>query len=338
MATAWWRCLAAAALFGAATPLSKALLGNMGPLTLAGLLYLGAAVATAPFAWPRGATPRRSRANVARLAGAVVLGGVLGPVLMLAGLSIAAAGSVSLWLNLETVATALLSWAFFREHLGLRVWAAVALIFGAGVALSFSSGTTGGSAALLVGLACLCWGADNNLTSVIDELSPAQTTCIKGAVAGGVNLSLGVTLEPAGLSMETMASALVLGMFAYGASIVLYVTGSQQLGATRSQLIFSAHPFIGLVLSWVLLKEAVLPVQVGAAALMATGLWLLLRAEHAHSHRHQATRHTHLHRHDDGHHGHTHPGLAPGVEHAHPHEHAAEEHAHPHVPDLHHRH
>jgi len=338
MASAWWRCLIAAALFGAATPLSKVLLSGMGPFTLAGLLYLGAALATAPFAWPREATPRPSQANVARLGGAVFFGGVLGPVLMLAGLARGAAGSVSLWLNLETVATALLSWAFFREHLGGRVWAAVAVMSGAGVLLSLSSETGGGYAALLVGLACLCWGADNNLTSVIDELSPAQTTFIKGLVAGTVNLALGWALESGGFSAVRAASALVLGMVAYGASIVLYVTGSQQLGATRSQLIFSANPYIGLVFSWLLLNEAVQPEQVGAAALMASGLWLLLGSVHAHAHRHAAIRHTHLHRHDDGHHGHTHPGLAPEVEHSHPHEHVALEHAHPHVPDLHHRH
>src|SRR5207302_7669433 len=42
--------LAAALLFGASTPLAKAPLASIGPLTLAGLLYLGGAIGAMPFA------------------------------------------------------------------------------------------------------------------------------------------------------------------------------------------------------------------------------------------------------------------------------------------------
>jgi drug/metabolite transporter (DMT)-like permease len=48
-------CLLAAALFGASTPASKLLLDEaVGPLTLAGLLYLGAGIATLPSAMKGG--------------------------------------------------------------------------------------------------------------------------------------------------------------------------------------------------------------------------------------------------------------------------------------------
>jgi len=47
--------LLSAALFGAATPASKYLLRDLSPFTLAGLLYLGAAVAVAPRALRGGA-------------------------------------------------------------------------------------------------------------------------------------------------------------------------------------------------------------------------------------------------------------------------------------------
>jgi len=88
-------CLAAAALFGASTPLSKGLLRSLGPFSLAGLLYLGAAAAVVPFARGNGSGERR-RENRWRLAGAVVAGGVLGPVLLLVGLRRTSAASVSL--------------------------------------------------------------------------------------------------------------------------------------------------------------------------------------------------------------------------------------------------
>ena len=85
-------CLAAAALFGASTPAAKALLDGLGPLALAGLLYVGAALAVLPFSF-RGGSPRlrRKRKNILMLLGAVVFGGGLGPVLLMIGLDRASA-------------------------------------------------------------------------------------------------------------------------------------------------------------------------------------------------------------------------------------------------------
>ena len=163
-------CHAAAALFGASTPASKSLLGDMGPLALAGLLYLGAAIAVLPFSL-RGGSRRLATQprNLSMLAGAVLFGGALGPVLLLIGLAQAPAASVALWLNLETVATAVLAWAFFREHLDRRTWFAVLLTVAAGVVLASPSGFQLAPAAGLVALACVCWGLDNNLTALYPD-------------------------------------------------------------------------------------------------------------------------------------------------------------------------
>lgn len=329
-APALW-CLLAAALFGASTPVSKALLGGLGPFTLAGLLYLGAALATAPFA--RGAWDGR---ELRRLLGAVVFGGVLGPVLVLLGLKLAPAGSVALWLNLEAPATALLGWAFFKEHLGPRALIAAVLTWVASVILAGPSGAGAWHAAALVAAGCLCWGLDNNLTAVIERLSPAQTTFAKGLVAGGFNLGLGLLLEGAPSAAGPVVAGLGLGTLAYGASIVLYVAGAQQLGATRAQMIFATAPFWGVLLAWV--TEPILAAQVIAGGLMAGALALVYGERHGHAHTHEAIRHSHWHRHDDGHHEHGHPGGEARGWHSHEHEHAPVEHTHPHRPDLHHRH
>ncbi len=333
-------CLLSAALFGASTPASKALLeGSVGPVTLAGLLYLGAALATAPFA-RRGGVPARRRdpVNLRRLAGAVLFGGVIGPVALMVGLATAPSASVSLWLNLETTATALLAWALFREHLHARGWLANGLVVVAGVLLAAPDGFQVAPAAGWVLLACVCWGLDNNLTAIIDGFTPAQTTCAKGLVAGGTNLALGLGLGEAIPTVPQILGALLVGALAYGASIVLYIRGAQQLGATRSQMLFATAPFLGMLVSWAVLAEPVLAVQLGATLLMGAALALLLGHRHAHEHAHEALEHTHAHRHDDGHHTHTHDGLPDEVWHTHPHEHEAVTHTHPHVPDLHHRH
>ena len=332
-------CLLAAALFGASTPASKALLDGAGPLTLAGLLYLGAAIATAPFSLRGGsAGRRRDPANLRRLAGAVLFGGVLGPIALLAGLRMAPAASVSLWINLESVATAALAWLFFREHVDGRTAIASVAVVAAGIGLSAPEGFRFAPAALLVLGAAACWGLDNNLTATIDGYTPAQSTFVKGLVAGMVNLGLGLALDGPAPGWGLVAGALALGALAYGASIVLYIAGAQQLGATRSQMIFASAPFVGVALSWGVLGEPMLPAQIAAGLLMLGALALMLSARHGHAHTHTALTHTHIHRHDDGHHGHRHPDLPADAWHTHEHAHEPVAHAHPHQPDLHHRH
>lgn len=333
--------LLAAALFGAATPVSKLLLPSFTPFQLAGILYLGAALGVAPFAWRRGrgAAPWRTGAATRwRLAGAVLSGGILGPIFLLQALRISDAASVSLWLSLELAATSLLGALLFRDHLDHRAWLGVAAALIGAVALSWQSGPAGWSAAGLIALACLCWGLDNQLTALIDGITPSQSTFWKGLVAGAVNLGIGVAAEPLSALPSAIAVASVVGMLSYGASIVLYIEAAQGLGATRAQILFASAPLFGVGLSLVLLDESLVASHLLAAGLFALAIGLLLRERHAHEHVHEATIHEHAHRHDDGHHDHVHPGLPAWVTHTHRHEHAKLRHQHPHRPDLHHRH
>ncbi len=276
--------------------------------------------------------------NRRRLAAAVFFGGVLGPVFLLLALHRESAASVSLLLNLEIVATAVLAVGFFHEYLGKSGWAGIAAILAGGVLLSFQGGAPGVVAGLLAAAACACWGLDNNLTALIDGLSPAETTFWKGVVAGSTNLLLGLALAPFDASLGTIAAALVVGMFSFGASIVLYITAAQQIGAARSQAAFASAPFVGAALSFLLLKDPLgLPV-IAAGILFGLGVILSFLDRHEHEHKHEVSTHVHAHRHDDGHHTHEHAGIAPGTGHTHEHVHAPLTHSHRHLPDLHHRH
>jgi drug/metabolite transporter (DMT)-like permease len=333
-------CLLAAVLFGASTPLAKTLLEQMDPWALAGLLYLGAALATVPFAFRGGSAEARwSRRNLLALGGAVVFGGIAGPVLLLFGLAEVDASSAALWLNLETVATSLLALLLFRESIDRKAWVALVCITGAGVvlALPVEAGTLRG--ALLIGAACICWGLDNNLTSIIDGWTPAQSTAVKGTVAGTTNLAIASLLGGgvSGLEPATLVTALTVGAVCYGVSLVLYIRGAQQLGASRSQILFSTAPFAGVAVAVILLGDELNSLFIVAGALMAAGIALLHREHHGHRHRHTATVHTHRHRHDDGHHSHDHEADVAGW-HIHEHEHDDVVHEHAHRPDLHHRH
>ncbi len=331
----------AAALFGAATPASKALLGDLSPFQLAGLLYLGAALGVAPIAWRQGGLRlpgRGDRRNRLRLFGAVLAGGIAGPVLLLFGLRLAGAASVSLWLNFELVATAVLGALLFREPLGLPGWAAVAAAIGGAAILAVPGGDASIAAALLVVAACICWGLDNHLTALIDGITPSQSTFWKGLVAGAGNFVLGGVFDPFVASGAATLAALGIGIVSCGASIVLYISAAQASGATRAQIAFATAPLFGVALSAILLGER-LQIEHGiSTVLFASAIGLLMLERHAHQHSHRAMRHEHAHRHDDGHHSHQHEGLPPETRHSHTHDHDAMVHAHPHWPELHHRH
>lgn len=333
--------LLSAALFGAATPIGKSLLRSLSPYQLAGLLYLGASLGVLPALmasrrlrnpWSVGQRSRRL------LTGAVVFGGILAPVLMLLGLRLASAASVSLWLPLELVATATLGHFVFREHLGPFAIAGLVGVLVAGVLLGIGEGMAGLSAGILVCSACLCWGIDNNCSATIDGLTPTEITFWKGLSAGITNLVIGIAVAPWVGTNGAMALAIGVGVLCYGLSIVLYITAAQSIGATRGQMFFATAPFFGVVVSAVSLGESVSALQLAAAGVLGLSLILVFKDQHAHRHQHAVLDHEHSHRHDDGHHMHHHLGLHPSQRHSHPHRHEAISHTHPHWPDLHHRH
>jgi drug/metabolite transporter (DMT)-like permease len=330
----------AALLFGAATPASKLLLSSVAPLQIAGLLGIGSALVALPLIL-RGeklVLPwRLDSSNRTRLYLSLGLGGTAGPVLLLFGLQLAAAGSVSMWLNLELVLTIAIAAVFFKEHVGTRGWLAIGIAVFACTLLTIGEGAAGVGAGALIALACLCWGVDNNATATIDSISPAQMVFWKGLVSGTVNTTLGLIVAGSLPAPTLIGAGLLIGALSFGTSIILYITAAQSLGATRTQTVFASAPFWGLALSAVLLGEGMTWLQLTAAALLAASVIMLFRLKHGHLHVHEAIGHTHPHSHDDGHHDHQHDTAVHG-RHTHHHEHAAVEHTHDHYPDLHHRH
>lgn len=336
-----WRCLGAAVLFGVSAPAASVLASDMSALLLAGLLYIGAALAVLPAVRRRPPGRAALRAGWGSLAVAVVAGGAVGPALLVLGLARVEASTASILLNLELVATVVLAGLFFGEHLGRRVVLAAGLISAGGVVLVWSPGGPVNAGALLVAAACACWGLDNCVTARIEHLSPESVVLAKGAVAGSVNVVLGATLAAevgASLTAGQVAAALAIGAAGYGLSITWWVKGARDLGAARAQVIFATAPFIGAAVAWVVLDDAVSGAQIVAVVLAAIGVWLSLDSGHGHEHRHEPTVHEHEHTHPDEHHDHEHEEVFVG-RHSHRHTHEGIlVHEHPHVPDLHHHH
>ncbi|MGE0294900.1 MAG: EamA family transporter [Hyphomonadaceae bacterium] len=335
--------LAAAALFGASTPLVAPLVQSTSPVLIAGLLYLGSAFGLG--AWWLIARPRMGlrplpRTERSSFLGAILFGGVLGPALLMLGLRSTGAASAALLLNLEIVFTALIAWALFRENAGSRVVVGMALLFAGATLLAFGMNRVEGFAwgALAVVAACLCWAIDNNLTRDVPSPHPVALALIKGAVAGPINIGLALLAGAAMPKPAGVGAALLIGAAGYGASLVLFISALRELGSARTAAYFASAPFAGVALALVIGAEAPPAAFWLAVILMATGVWLHLSERHLHVHKHEALAHDHEHVHDL-HHQHEHePGQDLNAPHRHLHRHELLTHTHRHTPDLHHRH
>ena len=342
-----WPALGAAILFGASTPFAKQLMGDgftaTSPFLLAGLLYLGSGLGLTLVrllrdkGWKPSGLPRQ---EWPWLLGAIAFGGVLGPLLLMVGLAHTAAATASLFLNLESVLTAVLAWVVFRESTDRRIVIGMLLIVLGGLVLAWPTGasTTSILGPLALVGACLAWGIDNNLTRKVSASDALFIAGSKGVVAGCVNVSLGLVLGAQLPSLTLVSSAMVVGFFGYGVSLVLFVLALRGLGTARTGAYFSTAPFVGAALSIAILGEPTSAMFWLAAAFMAAGVWLHLTEHHLHTHEHHPMSHLHKHRHDV-HHQHSHDFPWDGDEpHSHDHQHEAMQHTHAHFPDIHHRH
>ena len=135
-----------------------------------------------------------SSADMPWLGGAIVAGGIVGPLLLMAGLSRTDAATASLLLTLEGVATAVLAWFVFHENFDRRVALGMACLVAGAIVLSWTGRPTlsGIIGPLAIAGACVAWGLDNNLTRKVSLADPLQIVELKGLIAGPFNLALGL--------------------------------------------------------------------------------------------------------------------------------------------------
>lgn len=332
--------LGAALLFGAGTPLAKWLLDAVDPWLLAGLLYLGSGVGLTLYRrLKHSPAVHLPRNEVLWFAGSIMAGGIVGPVLLMIGLTGMPASGASLLLNAESMFTALLAWFAFKENFDQRIALGMLAIIAGAIVLSVpgEAQITQLWPTIFILGACFAWGIDNNLTRKVSLTDATWIASVKGWVSGSVNLSLAFLLGASMPAIQNMAGAMLVGFLAYGVSLTLFVVGLRHLGTARTGAYFAVAPFFGALLALLMGESITIPLII-AGALMALGTWLHLTERHEHSHVHEEMEHDHEHFHDQ-HHQHTHNDpVPPGAKHTHPHRHKPMTHTHLHFPDSHHRH
>lgn len=276
----------AAALYALSTPVSKYLMAeSVGPKMMASLLYLGAGMGMLLMGFVRRAAgkaesrPGMGRKDLPYVIGMIVLD-IAAPISLMAGLMNTTAANASLMNNFEIVATSVIALAVFRERISPRVWLAIGLITLSTMILSFEGGDSlrFSAGSVMVLLACVCWGFENNCTRMLSGGDPLSVVVIKGFGSGLGALIIALAAGERLPQIEYLCGAMLLGFVSYGLSIYFYVYAQRDLGAAKTSAYYAIAPFIGSALSMLIFRT--LPSAAFWIALVIMALGVDLISEH----------------------------------------------------------
>lgn len=317
----------AAVFYAINVPISKVLLQHVGPTTMAALLYLGAGIGIGMMSLfnkkDREKAESLTKAELPYIVGMIVLD-IAAPIFLMLGISYGSSANASLLGNFEIVATTVIALILFKEAVTKRLWVAIGLITLSSILLSFE-GTDSfhfSYGSLLVIMATVCWGLENNCTRELSSKSSYQIVMLKGLCSGLGALVIALIKRESFPGIGYIAIALALGFVAYGLSIFMYVRAQNVLGAAKTSAYYAVNPLIGALLAFVFLSESLSWMYVIALIVMVFGSALVVVDTfiRQHDHEHQ---HTFTHSHGGSTHTHT-------VRHSHVHKHYLTEEKHRH--------
>ena len=308
----------AAVFYAINVPISKVLLQHVGPTTMAALLYLGAGIGIGMMSLfnkkDREKAESLTKAELPYIVGMIVLD-IAAPILLMLGISYGSSANASLLGNFEIVATTVIALILFKEAVTKRLWLAIGLITLSSILLSFE-GTDSfhfSYGSLLVIMATVCWGLENNCTRELSSKSTYQIVMLKGLCSGLGALVIALIKRESFPGIGYIAIALALGFVAYGLSIFMYVRAQNVLGAAKTSAYYAVNPLIGALLAFVFLSESLSWMYMIALIVMVIGSALVVVdtfiRQHDHEHQHTFThshggrththtvRHSHVHKH-----------------------------------------
>lgn len=212
----------------------------------------------------------------------------------------------------------------FKEAVSKRMWFAIALITISSFVLSLEDITAFRFSwgAILVLLATLCWGLENNCTKNLSSKNTYHIVFLKGIFSGLGSLIVALCLREQFAMIGLFALALLLGFVAYGLSIFFYIKAQGIIGAAKTSAYYAAAPFIGTFMSFVIFEEKPTWAYFIGLAIMIPGTIIViidtLAKKHTRIHKHLIT-----HTHDISTHTHT-------IEHEHSHDHYLSDQKHRH--------
>ncbi len=274
--------IVAAALYAISIPLSKMLLQHIPPTMMASSLYFGAGVGIGiVFLLTKGKDKKVyeqiTKKDMPYVVGMIVLD-VAAPILLMFGLLDSASSNASLLNNFEIVCTSLIALLVFKEAVSTRMWLAISLITASSFVLSFEdlSSFKFSWGAILVLLATLCWGLENNCTKSLSNKNTYHVVFLKGIFSGLGSLIVALCLQEQFARIGHFALALSLGFVAYGLSIFFYIKAQGSIGASKTSAYYAVSPFIGTFLSFVIFQEKPTATYFIGLAIMVAGTLIVV--------------------------------------------------------------
>ena len=287
--------VASALLFGTSSTLNKIALEDVHPTVIAGMIYFIGGVflfgihfsplskkILALFESPE-IEPKITTKDFRILAFVIICGSVVAPLLLLNGLNQTTAINTSLLLNAESLFTALIAFVFLsergtrREYLGILMLL-VGVVFvttnGEFQRLTLTENIFGN---LLVVGACLFWGIDNNLSRFLSKKRDIiMVTGLKCFIGGLTLLALAFIIGiDFSIPLISIPYLLSLGAFSIAFSILLFLFALRKIGSMRTGVIYSTSSLIGVVLAFLILREAFTLIQLIAGTVMLLGVYIL---------------------------------------------------------------
>ena len=309
--------LLAAVFYAVNVPLSKILMEKIEPTFMAAFLYIGAGIGIgimALFNHNKRKSQNFTRSDLPYIFGMIILD-IAAPIFLMFGINTGSSSEASLLSNFETAATTIIAFLIFKESVSKKLWTAIFMITLSSIILSFETleSFNFSVGAIFVIAATLCWGLENNCTKNLSSKSTYKIVILKGIFSGLGSLLIAIMMRENFPDIENICFALLLGFFAYGLSIFMYIRAQKVLGASKTSAFYASAPFIGAFLSFVLIGEQLTLKYLLALFSMIVGTFLIISDIFAEKHSHLHT-HMIIHTHDFKTHKHV-------IQHTHEHSH-----------------
>jgi len=132
---------------------------------------------------------------------------------------------------------------------------------------------------ILIVTACLFWGIDKSLSRFLSKKEDIILITALKCLAGGtilLLLSLALRLEFQ-ISLFVFPYLITVGALSIGFSILFFLLGLREIGATRTGVIFSTSSLFGAAFAFLILRENFSLIQLISGFVMLLGVYILYK-------------------------------------------------------------
>ena len=279
--------VASALVWGTSFAVSKAALASIPPLWLAWLRFVCATAFLFVWLLLRHEDLRLGRREMFGMVAGGILGYTLNHIFENVGLALSTASDISLMMGIFPVLSLIVEGLVYHRKFSRTELGGIALSV-LGVVLIIGPGALLGAARTrrlvgdsLIVLSGVCWAFYSLLVkNLAQSSSPAKTAMFQMLFGSVVLLPLAAAFETPPAAIPTTAAWAVayLVVLCSVGGYSLYNYGVAGMTSTQAVNILNLIPVFGVLTSWALLHETILPVQVAGGAIVLAGVVLSLHA------------------------------------------------------------